>query len=451
MNALLRHLLLTLRLNLRSRQAMVYGYLVPIFFLLAFGSVFRSSVPPLVREMGQLITITILGGACFGMPTTMVNERERGVWRRYRLLPTATAGLILSAMVARYIIVLLGVLLQIALAWCIYRTPMPAHPAQLLIAFTFVCFSFLGLGLIIAMVADSVPAVQALGQAVFLPMIMIGGVGVPLSTLPVWAQNVAGFLPGRYAVEALQTCIQPGRNGLAEGRFALLALTVIGLAACLAGAKMFRWDTGQKMSGASKAWVLVALAAWTGVGCAAWRTDRLTPRPGIDLLAAPAQWQRITDAEINAITYDDLADYPDDGDMGPFAPNFNDLDDDSKKRLDAIQAKLANWAPGNDPVIDQRVRNLLSVCSDTDIAQDRLESVMPIIVFDQLKKTISADELKQAVAWVVLHPDEGKVITAIPELDIDGTFEESIIRERNKVYGKKFLLRLLNKQAPAPK
>ena len=70
MNALFQHLLLTLRLNFRSRQAMVYGYLVPVFFLLAFGSVFRSSVPPLVHEMGQLLTITVLGGACFGMPTT---------------------------------------------------------------------------------------------------------------------------------------------------------------------------------------------------------------------------------------------------------------------------------------------------------------------------------------------------------------------------------------------
>ena len=107
MNGLLHHLALTLRLNFRDWRALALGYVVPVFFLLAFGSVFRSSVPPLANEMGQLLTITILGGACFGMPTTMVSERERGVWRRYRLLPTATAGLIVSTMVARYLIVLL--------------------------------------------------------------------------------------------------------------------------------------------------------------------------------------------------------------------------------------------------------------------------------------------------------------------------------------------------------
>src|SRR5208282_5334292 len=118
-------------------------------------------------EMGQLITITILGGACFGMPTSMVSERERGIWRRYKLLPASTAGLVISAMVARYIIVLLAVLMQFCLAWCLYRTPFPAQPFAMLVAYTAVCFAFLGMGLMIAMLANAVPAVQALGQAIF--------------------------------------------------------------------------------------------------------------------------------------------------------------------------------------------------------------------------------------------------------------------------------------------
>src|ERR1700710_3089154 len=103
MNGLLQHLLLTLRLNFRSKQAIVYGYVVPIFFLLAYGSLFQSTKPPLWREMGQLLTVTVLGGACFGMPTAMVAERERGVWRRYRLLPTAISGIIFSAVMVRFV------------------------------------------------------------------------------------------------------------------------------------------------------------------------------------------------------------------------------------------------------------------------------------------------------------------------------------------------------------
>src|SRR3954469_15949297 len=156
MNGLLHHLRLTLRLNFRSKQAIVYGYVVPIFFLIAFGVVFRATKPPLIREMGQLITVTILGGACFGMPTSMVAERERGVWRRYRLLPTAIGGMIASAMVARFVIILSAVLLQIILARAFLGTPFPEHPIGMAAAFAFATFAFLGLGLIIAMLADTV-------------------------------------------------------------------------------------------------------------------------------------------------------------------------------------------------------------------------------------------------------------------------------------------------------
>jgi len=87
-----QHFLVTLQLNFRSPQAMVYGYLVPVFFLLAFGSIFRGDTPPLQHEIGQLLTISILGGACFGLPTGLVADRERGVWRRYRLLPVSTGN-----------------------------------------------------------------------------------------------------------------------------------------------------------------------------------------------------------------------------------------------------------------------------------------------------------------------------------------------------------------------
>ncbi len=214
MNGLLHHLLLTLKLNFRSTQAIIYGYVVPIFFLIAFGVVFGTK-PPLQREMGALITVTVLGGACFGMPTAMVAERERGVWRRYRLLPTAIGGIILSAMVVRFIIVLSAAILQIVLACLILKTPWPEHPLGMFGAFVFVCFSFLGLGLIIAMVADNVPAVQALGQAIFLPMIMIGGVGVPLEMLPAWVQHVAAFFPGR--VRGTGAGGLPARGGIAVG------------------------------------------------------------------------------------------------------------------------------------------------------------------------------------------------------------------------------------------
>src|SRR5262245_28268704 len=155
-------------------------------FLVVFWVVYRFDDVPLVRHMGEILTIAALGGACFGLPTTMVSERERGVWRRYRLAPVSTGTLVAGTIAARYVLLLVAGLLQLGLAMII-GMPAPRHPIDLFVAFTLVSFALIGLGLVIAMMADNVPAVQALGQCVFLPMLVIGGVAVPLTLLPEWS------------------------------------------------------------------------------------------------------------------------------------------------------------------------------------------------------------------------------------------------------------------------
>jgi hypothetical protein len=214
--------------------------------------------------MGALLTVTVLGGACFGLPTTMVSERERGVWRRYRLAPVPIGALVASTLLARYVLLILAGLLQLALAMAL-GMPAPQHPLDLFVAFTFVAFAFMGLGLLIAMLANNVPAVQALGQCVFLPMLIIGGIAVPLASLPPWAQRVSLYFPGRYAVEAIQAAV--AGPGLGAARFSLLALLVIGAAACVAGARLFRWDAQHRGATATGyGWVAMAMVAWLAVG-----------------------------------------------------------------------------------------------------------------------------------------------------------------------------------------
>jgi ABC-2 type transport system permease protein len=430
------HFLLTLRLNFRSRQAIVYGYLVPVLFLLAFGGIFRADTPLLQNEMGQLLTISILGGACFGLPTALVSERERGLWRRYRLLPAGMGGLLASTLLARLVLVASAALMQIALARAVYGTPLPVHPAQAVVAFLFVAGSFLGLGLLVAALADDVPAVQALGQCLFLPMIMLGGVGVPLSVLPAWAQRIAGFMPGRYAVEALQRCVSDPR-GLRGAGFSLAALAAIGAAAGVAGAVLFRWDSGRRAGRPALAWVLAALLAWAAVGGAASATGRLRP-----LGRGDETYGSITDAQIAEITYDDL---PGDGEfVTRLAPAFSSAE---AARMDGFAAALRAWAPGRADDPAQGVRNLLSVASIADLTANYREAEIARVVLDLLRERFPRDELERVLAWIILNPDEGAVVAHAPELGLNRRLQESFIRERNSLYARKLLGRLVGRIA----
>jgi ABC-2 type transport system permease protein len=428
----LYHLLLTLRLNFAAKQALVYGYVVPIFFLIAFGTIFRAGTPPLFHEMGQLITISALGGACFGMPTALVAERERGWWRRYRLLPRALVPLIASTLTARLILVASTAALQVVLARLIYGTPFPEHVGLFAAAYGLVAFAFLGLGLLVAALANDVPAVQALGQCVFLPLIMIGGVGVPLAVLPSWAQALAGFFPGRYSVDALQAGYSGDGGGLSLG-YNFVALALIGAAAGFVGALLFRWDPGQKRGRRSRLWVALALVPWALVGAGAlssghWRAV------GID------QAMGLTSAQIDSIDYRGLP--PDDSAVTPLLSSLDHVEPEQRSRLDDLAERLKTWPPGRVANSTQAIRNLLSVAVFADLNEDPLEGAIARVVVDHLFATFTEGQLTHGLAWIIIHPDDGTVPQHMPELGLPGDIDGSIIRERSTLYAKKVLGRI---------
>ena len=431
LNGWIGHFLLTIHLSFRNPQGIVYGYLVPIIFLLAFGGVFRSDNPPLLAQMGQIVTITILGGACFGLPTALVAEREQGVWRRYRLLPIATPWLVFSALLARMLMVASSVLVQIILAHAIFGTPFPSSPAAATLAFLIVTASFLGIGLLIAALADNVPAVQALGQCIFLPMIMIGGVGVPLAFLPLWAQRIAGFMPGRYAVEALQSCFN-ALNGLQGRGFSLAALAVIGVAAGVSGTKLFRWEAGRRV-GRAGWWVAAALASWGAVGGIAWESGRLKP-----VLAETAAWTDITEAQIAEIGFAGL---PADNDIvAPLAPANLDV-----AQTRELAGKLISWPPAKLGDSGQSIRNLVSAVAVADLCADARESMMARLVFWQISSRFEPPVARQALAWIILSPDDGQPVTRAPELGLFRHPPERLVRQRSVIYAEKYLGRMLGK------
>lgn len=431
LNGCIRHFLLTINLNFRNPQGIVYGYLVPVIFLLAFGGVFRADDPPLLAQMGQILTITILGGACFGLPTALVAEREQGIWRRYRLLPVGTGWLVLSAMVARVLIVASAVLVQIAVAHAIFGTPFPDHPGAAVLAFCFVTAAFLGIGFLIAALADNVPAVQALGQCIFLPMIMIGGVGVPLAVLPVWAQRVAGFMPGRYAVEVLQPCFN-GMVGLTDLGFRLGALAIIGLAAALAGTKLFRWETGRRPR-AARWWVAGALTSWAAVGAIAWGTGRLQP-----VLPEAGAWTNIREAQIAEIRFDGL---PGDSDIvAALAPPSLE----SASAAEFLH-KLASWPKGKLDDSGQSIRNLVSVAAVADLCADPREAEIARLVFRQIGSGFEPGVARQALAWIILSPEDGQRLTKAPELGLFRHPPERLVRQRSIIYAQKYLGRMIGK------
>ncbi len=449
MNALLHLTAISLKLNFRNRMAILYGYLFPLIFLIAFWTIYRNDPVPLALHVGQFLTVTVLGSACFGLPTTIVGERERGVWRRYALTPVGRWTFVIAVLLARAVLLLSAALLQLALAFGL-GLPMPAHPVGLLISLCIAAAAFLSFGMVIAMLVDNVPAVQALGQCIFLPMLMIGGVAVPLQSLPAWAQHISAFFPGRYAVEAMQ--LSATGNGLSGAGFDLLALLLMAAGAGVAATAMFRWD---KALAPRRGWLVLALGTWLAVGAMAELRGSVTISATPDTrdvgtasnyaaASISAVWQDVTDADIDGVAFDRLP--PDSGIVSPVSRSDESPDPVIEPQLDRIRDSLSDWPPGNiaDPV--QRARNLLAIAAVPDILQmEQVERFVPRLVFARLQAVIPPRDLPKVLYWIAMHPDQGDD-SAIRQLGDLGLPQVSgptkPVRGRIMLYAFKFLGRL---------
>lgn len=175
-----------------------------------------------------------------------------------------------------------------------------------------------------------------------------------------------------------------------------------------------------------------------------------TPKPATAPATQPAKsgepYEWITQKDISAIDFEDVP--PDQGFISPLAENLDNLDEIGKKRMDDIQAALDDWAPGLDKSVAQRVRNWMSLCCIPDLGRAEFEAELPYTIFERLKAEVPADKLKKSLAWIILRPNEGKVVTKCVEIDAVDPIEEDLVRERHVFYAKKLLGRLLGKLPP---
>jgi ABC-2 type transport system permease protein len=183
-----------------------WGILFPLAFVLAFA----------IRDPGNweslvpgLLALTLLFGASSMEAIVITFERRIGALERLLLapvrLPALLAGKILGGMVfalATTLTVLVLALLLLGLGGI--------HWLLFVLAMTLSAAVFSSMGALISVAVKEVFEAQTLANAFRFPMMFLGGVFVPVASLPLGLQIVARALPLTYAIEALEVAMTGG-------------------------------------------------------------------------------------------------------------------------------------------------------------------------------------------------------------------------------------------------
>src|SRR5262249_34590560 len=77
MNAWINKTVISIKLALRDRQTLFFSYLLPLFFLFLFGSIFGRGHPQTVAKlMPGLMCISAMSAGLFGLSIGLVSARE---------------------------------------------------------------------------------------------------------------------------------------------------------------------------------------------------------------------------------------------------------------------------------------------------------------------------------------------------------------------------------------
>jgi ABC-type multidrug transport system permease subunit len=248
--------LLTIRLVMRTKVALFFTFFFPVVFLFAYAGLFAHSNPQAVAYMfGPVVTLTIMGSGFWGLGLQSVMQRERGSLRRYRLAPIGAGTIVMSNLLANYLLGLPTIGLLVLCATLIFHMPFHISLLDLLILVTVGTFAFAGFGLTIASVANTMQEAQIYNNLVWLTLLFLSGTTVPLPLLPHWVQRLAAFLPATYLVSAFQGLMVQSQ-ALSAHSLEMLALAVSGTFGLLFAWKLFRWEKEERIDPRAKAWSL---------------------------------------------------------------------------------------------------------------------------------------------------------------------------------------------------
>lgn len=219
------------------------NYLFPLGFFLMMGFIMGSINPLFMDSMTPaMVVFAILAAAFLGIPDPLVNARENGIFRSYKINGISSVSiLIIPALTTMLHLVIVAVIITAASA-PLFNAPLPVNWLNYALVFIAMAVACAGLSVLIGVISANSRITVLWSQLIFIPSIMLGGMMFPLSMLPEIAAKFAQLLPAPHAMNAF--------NGLAMGYEADFSpwgsVAVLGLTGLLAFALavyLFSWDS----------------------------------------------------------------------------------------------------------------------------------------------------------------------------------------------------------------
>lgn len=245
MKSFLKLTYMELKLQLREPVALFFTLAFPVMIMTLFGFIFGNEAETFLGGYGQVdlsvpgyIGMVVGTIGMLGIPTTLANYRDQGILRRLRATPLGSSPVLWSQVAAQVVMTAAGIILLVIAGRAIFDLRIPSGNLAIIPAVLLSAFSFFAVGFVLAGVMPSARAAQAVGMALFYPMLFLSGAAMPRYIMPDLVQRIAEWLPLTHVVILIEDLWLKG-----TWNFTSMAIVTIVLILGLVISRFtFRWE-----------------------------------------------------------------------------------------------------------------------------------------------------------------------------------------------------------------
>ncbi len=180
-------------------QILGFGILIPAFVYLSFS--LERQIPSNLLTTGLVGMVSLFGASSIEAISIPI-ERQTETWELLQLAPVSTLTIVFGKSLAGSAF---GIMLSLvtALGAVLLTRGTIINPLLFTIVIILGAFAFSALGMLVAAIAKDTPTANMFLTALRLPMIFIGGVFIPIQTLPLQLRIFSYLIPLTYMVDAL--------------------------------------------------------------------------------------------------------------------------------------------------------------------------------------------------------------------------------------------------------
>ncbi len=230
MNAFLKHLSVQFKMDVREKGTLMTFYIIPLTFFAVMGAVF-SSINAASKETltSSMIIFATTMGAVLGIPIPLIDMRESGVLRAYRVNGIPGPAVLLIQAASAFLHLSVTSLIILITAPILFGASLPKNYGAFFLILICLLFTNIMLGLLIGVTCRSQSSSTMLSQAIFLPSLMLSGIMFPSDMLPKPLMLLGRIFPATHIMQSF--------SGLAFGLSTQYSpVLALGICVCIGAA-----------------------------------------------------------------------------------------------------------------------------------------------------------------------------------------------------------------------